>query len=67
MINFLKENHDINSVSIFGRPFVKWFALCYRTVVCLVCLWCWCIVAKRLDVSRWNLAWRKASAPTTLC
>jgi len=25
-----------------------------------VCLWCWCklIVAKRLDGSRWNLAWR---------
>jgi len=22
----------------FGRPFVKWFALCYRTVVCLLCL-----------------------------
>ena len=25
--------------------------------VCLVCLWCWCIVAKRMDGSRWNLAW----------
>jgi len=24
-------------ISVFGRPFVKWFALCYRTVVCLVC------------------------------
>ena len=24
--------------SIFGRPFVKRFALCYRTVVCPVCL-----------------------------
>jgi len=23
---------------IFGRPFVKWFALCYRTVVLSVCL-----------------------------
>jgi len=23
---------------IFGRPFVKRFALCYRTVVCLSCL-----------------------------
>ena len=23
-----------------GRPFVKWFALCYRTVVCPVCLSC---------------------------
>jgi len=27
------------SISVFGRPFVKRFALCYRTVVCLsVCL-----------------------------
>ena len=25
---------------IFGRPFVKRFALCYRTVVCLVCPVC---------------------------
>jgi len=24
--------------TIFGRPFVKRFALCYRTVVCPVCL-----------------------------
>jgi len=35
----------------------------YRTVVCLSCLWRWCIVAKcivakRLDGSRWNLAYR---------
>ena len=33
--------HNIDS-AIFGRPFVKRFALCYRTVVCLyvypVCL-----------------------------
>jgi len=33
-------------------------ALCYRTVVCPVCLWCWCIVAKQLDGSRRNLAQR---------
>jgi len=26
---------DIASVSVFGRPFVKRFALCYRSVVCL--------------------------------
>jgi len=26
--------------------------------VCLSCLWRWCIVAKRLHGSRWNLAWR---------
>jgi len=24
--------------SFFGRPFVKWFALCYWTIVCPVCL-----------------------------
>jgi len=32
--------HNIDS-AIYGRPFVKRFALCYRTVVCLsVCLSC---------------------------
>jgi len=43
----------------FGWPFLKWwFALCYRTVVCLsVCLWRCCIVAKRLNGLKWNLAW----------
>ena len=25
-------------LKVFGRPFVKRFALCYRTVVCLSCL-----------------------------
>jgi len=25
-------------VCFFGRPFVKWFALCYGTIVCPVCL-----------------------------
>jgi len=25
-------------VLLVGRPFVKWFALCYRIVVCLSCL-----------------------------
>jgi len=42
-----------------GRPFVKRFALCCQTVVCLSvlsCLWRSCTVAKRLDRSRWNLA-----------
>ena len=53
---------------VFGRPFVKRFALCYRSVVCPVCLSClssylsclWrsCTVAKRLDGSRWNSACR---------
>jgi len=27
-------------VLIFGRPFVKWFVLCYRSVVCLPCPVC---------------------------
>jgi len=41
----------------FGRPFVKQFTLCYRTVGCLsICLWRWCFVAKPLDRSTWNLA-----------
>ena len=100
---------------VFGRPFVKRFALCYRTVVCLSCpvrnvgvLWpngctdpdeTWhegrprprrlcvrwvpssspqkgtqpsnfrpmSVVAKRLDGSRWHLAWRWASLQATLC
>jgi len=26
---------DVAMAIIFGRPFVKWFALCHRTVVCL--------------------------------
>jgi len=48
-------------LSVFGRPFVKRFALCYRTVVCLSCpvclscLWRWCVVTKRLDESRCHL------------
>jgi len=29
-----------------------------RLSVCPVCLWRWCIVAKGLDETRWNLAWR---------
>jgi len=29
--------YTINSLPIFGRPFVKLFALCYRTVVLSVC------------------------------
>jgi len=28
------------STTVFGRPFVKRFALCYQTVVCPVCLSC---------------------------
>ena len=44
-------------------PFVKWFALSYRTVVCPVCLWRWCIVAKRLGGSRCHL---RGDRPPTL-
>jgi len=49
---------------LIGRPFVKLFTvhpmLSDRCLsVCLsVCLWRWCIVAKQLDGSRWNLASR---------
>jgi len=46
------------SVKVFGRTFVRWFAVCYQTVVCLSCLWGWCSVAKRLDGSIRNLTCR---------
>ena len=67
-------------LSFFGQPIVKRFALCYRTVVQSVCLSCpvlsvsymsclqrWCIVAKRLDGSRWNLARRYRHQPRPHC
>ena len=28
---------NFTTTSLFGRPFVKRFALCYRTVVCVIC------------------------------
>ena len=31
---------DVAMATIFGRPIVKRFALCYRTVVCLSVLSC---------------------------
>ena len=36
----------------------KTVALCYQTVVLSVCLWRRCIVAKRMDGSKWNLAYK---------
>ena len=54
----LSALHLVVNWPVFGRPFVKRFALCYQSVVCPVCLSClWrsCTVAKRLDGSRWNL------------
>jgi len=54
MMEYLICNMSLKS--LIGRPFVKWFALCYQTVVCLSvlscpvclsCLWHWCTVAKR--------------------
>jgi len=36
---FLPGPHYL-SKSVFGRPFVKRFAVCYRTVVCLSCPVC---------------------------
>ena len=41
-----------------GRPFVKQFPLCYRTVACPVCLWRWCTVVKQLDGSRCHMVRR---------
>jgi len=29
---------QLNLALVFGQPFVKWFALCYWTLVCLSCL-----------------------------
>jgi len=31
---------------------------CLSCFVYLSCLWRWCIIAKWLDGSRWNLPWR---------
>jgi len=39
----------VPTVLLDDRPFVKRFALCYRSVVCPVCMSRWCIMAKRLD------------------
>jgi len=46
--------------TIFERPFVKRFALCYRTVICHVCLSVTlvCIVAKRLHGLGCLFVWR---------
>jgi len=38
LIRLCTTNLCTNRFTIFGRPFVKRFALCYRTVVCLSCL-----------------------------
>jgi len=34
--------HHLNSYYIFGQPFVKWFALCYQTAVCLSVMLVYC-------------------------
>ena len=52
---------------VFGRPFVKRFALCYRAVVCPVSLWRWCIVAEQFDGCGCHLVGRYTSAQATLC
>jgi len=36
-LSFLSATITVSRQTIFGRPFAKWFALCYRTVV-LSCL-----------------------------
>jgi len=40
MPNFIAVGQTVNTrkALLFGQPFVKRFALCYRTVVCPVCL-----------------------------
>jgi len=37
---FVKLSYLLLYVSVFERPFIKRFALCYRIVVCLFCLSC---------------------------
>jgi len=37
---FVKLSYLLLYVSVFGRPFIERFALCYRIVVCLFCLSC---------------------------
>jgi len=36
-VNVLQKFRNAENQVIFGRPFVKRFALCYQTVVCPVC------------------------------
>jgi len=73
------DSSRICAYILSGRPFAKRFALCYLSVVCLsvcpVCLWRWCIVAKRVDRSICHLVrgrhwprprcvrWRPSSPP----
>jgi len=58
VFNFHLQSRCFSGTVLFGRLFVKRFALCYWTIVCLSCLSVmsclqrWCIVAKRLDGSR---------------
>jgi len=57
---------------IFGRQFVKRFALCYWTVVGLSCLWrwhVWCIAAKPNGWMYQDETWHdsRPRAPVTLC
>jgi len=43
---------------VFRRPCSMLWDRCLVYLVCLSCLWRWCIVAKRLDGSRCHLLWR---------
>jgi len=70
-VSLLPVLSNCHVLTVFGWPFIKRFALCYQTVVCsvcpvslFVCLWRWCIVAKQLDGSVWNLAWIKMPLDT---
>jgi len=65
-VNIVRRHTVANAWNTFwATAFVKQFALCYQTVgpVCEVGVG----LSKRLDGSRWNLAWRWASARPTLC
>jgi len=44
LIKTLNDYCSLHSLAVFGRPFVKRFALYYRTVVCLSCF-CLCVLS----------------------
>jgi len=50
----LPIGHFLDSVRVFGRPFVKRFALCHQTVVCLSCLSCPVCDVRALWPNRWT-------------
>ena len=48
----------------FGRPFVKWYALCNRTVVCLICMSVLCVT---LVYSGQTVGWIRMTLGMEVC